>query len=156
MVKIFKIRFISNQIHQKQYSCKQTDDVAMGSLLFLILINLEQEWLLECWLDLLPKVFKWVADDIFFRFANEYYLKGLVHHLNSKHCGIKFTSEFEESNSFAFLDITITHRKVKKRLKTSGRKTTFSSVFTNIRFFTFSNQVWVAYLTHYSPEQKDI
>lgn len=40
------------------------------------------------------------------------------------------------------------------RLKTSGRKTTFSSVFTNLRFFTFSNQVWVAYLTHYSPEAK--
>ena len=40
-------------------------------------------------------------------FANDSNLKGFVHYLNINYHNIKFISEFEENNSFAFLDIKV-------------------------------------------------
>ena len=62
------------------------------------------------------------------------HLKDFVNYMNTKHPNIKFTSEFEENDSFSFLDVKITRRK--NQLVTSVfRKATFSGVFTNFKSF---------------------
>ena len=54
--------------------------------------------------------------------------------MNTKHPNIKFTSEFEENDSFSFLDVKITRRN--NQLVTSVFcKATFSGVFTNFKSF---------------------
>ena len=60
------------------------------------------------------------------------HLKDFVNYINSKHPNIKLTSEFEENDSFSFLDVKITRRN--NQLVTSVfRKATFSGVFTNFK-----------------------
>ena len=54
--------------------------------------------------------------------------------MNTKHSNIKFTSKFEENDSFSFLDVKITRRN--NQLVTSVFcKATFSGVFTNFKSF---------------------
>ena len=54
--------------------------------------------------------------------------------LNTKHPNIKFTSEFEENDSFSFLDVKMTG--TNNQLITSVfRKATSSGVFTNFKSF---------------------
>ena len=54
--------------------------------------------------------------------------------MNTKHPNIKFTSEFEENDSFSFLDVKITCSN--NQLVTSiFHKATFSGVFTNFKSF---------------------
>ena len=61
-------------------------------------------------------------------------LKDFANYMNTKHGNIKFTSEFEESDPFSFLDVKITH--TNNQLITSVfRKTAFSCVFTNFKSF---------------------
>ena len=61
----YELFFIFDQVMYRQ-----TDGVAMGSPLGLILVNaflchLEKQWFSECPPDILPKVFKRYFDDIF-------------------------------------------------------------------------------------------
>ena len=61
-------------------------------------------------------------------------LKDLLNYMKTKHPNIKFTSEFEENDSFSFLDVKTTRRN--NQLVTSVfRKATFSGVFTNFKSF---------------------
>ena len=61
-------------------------------------------------------------------------LKEFVNYMNTKDPNIKFTSEFEENDSFSFLDVQTTRRN--NQLVTSVfRKATFSDVFTNFKSF---------------------
>ena len=54
--------------------------------------------------------------------------------MNTKHPNINFTSEFEENDSFSFLNAKITRRN--NQLVTSVfRKATFNGVFTNFKSF---------------------
>ena len=83
---------------------------------------------------LLPNVFKRYVDDIFVMFLYQSHLKDFVNYMNTKYPNIKFTSEFEENDSFSFLDVKITRRN--NQLVTSVfRKATFSGVFTNFKSF---------------------
>ena len=59
--------------------------------------------------DILPKVFKKYVYDFFVMFHCQSHLKDFVNYENTKHPNIKFTSEFEENDSF-FLDVKITCR----------------------------------------------
>ena len=59
---------------------------------------------------LLPNVFKRYVDNIFVMFLCQSHLKEFVNYMNTKHPNIKFTSEFEENDSFSFLDVKITRR----------------------------------------------
>ena len=84
--------------------------------------------------DILPKVFKRYVDDIFVMFLGQSNLKDFVNYMKTKHPNIKFTSEFEENDSFSFLDVKITRRN--NQLVTSVFcKATFSGVFTNFKSF---------------------
>ena len=67
-------------------------------------------------------------------FLCQSHLKDFVNYMNTKHPNIKFTSEFEENDSFSFLDVKIT--RINNQLITSVfRKATFSGVFTNFKSF---------------------
>ena len=81
--------------------------------------------------DILPKVFKKYVYDFFVMFLCQSHLKDFVNYDNTKHPNIKFTSEFEENDSF-FLDVKITCRN--NQLVTSVFcKATFSGVFSNFK-----------------------
>ena len=54
--------------------------------------------------------------------------------MNTKYPNIKFSSEFEESDSFSFLDVKITSRNNQLLTSVFG-KATFSGVFTNFKSF---------------------
>ena len=63
-------------------------------------------------------------------FLCQSHLKDFVNYMNTKHANIKFSSEFEENDSF--LDVKITRGN--NQLVTSVfRKATFSGVFTNFK-----------------------
>ena len=65
-------------------------------------------------------------------------LKDLLNYMKTKHPNIKFTSEFEENDSFSFLDVKTTRRN--NQLVTSVfRKATFSDVFTNFKVLCLSH-----------------
>ena len=84
--------------------------------------------------DILPKVFKRYVDDIFVMFLCQSDLKDLLNYMKTKHPNIKFTSEFEENDSFSFLDAKIIGRN--SQLVTSVfRIATFSGAFTNFKSF---------------------
>ena len=109
----------------------QIDGVAMGSQLGPILANtflchFEKQWLSQnVPLDILPKVFKRYVDDIFEMFLCQSHLKDFVNYMNTKHPNIKFTSEFEENDSFSFLDVKIT-RSNNQLVTSVFRKATFT------------------------------
>ena len=88
--------------------------------------------------DILPKVFKRYVDDIFVMFLCQPQIKTFVNYMNTEHPNIKFTSEFEENDSFSFLDVKITRRN--NQLVTSVfRKATFSDAFTNFKVLCLSH-----------------
>ena len=130
--------FIFDQVMYRQIA-----GVTMGSQLGPILANaflchFEKQWLSECALDILPKVFKRYVDDIFAMFLCQSYLNDFVNYMNTKHPNIKFTSEFEINDSFSFLDVQI--KRSNNQLVTSNfRKATFTGVFTNFKSFTFTS-----------------
>ena len=110
-------------------------DSPLGSILAnAFLCHFEKQWLSEYPPDNLPKVFKRYVEDIFVMFLCQSHLKDFVNYMNTKHPNIKFTSEFEENDSFFFLDVKTTRRN--NQLVTSVfRKATFSGVFTNFKSF---------------------
>ena len=73
--------------------------------------------------------------------------KNVVCYLNTKHWNIKFTFEFDENNSFAFLDIQIT-RIDNKVFKLVFRKNIFLVFLLLSRAFYLLNMS-LAYLTHW-------
>ena len=86
---------------------RQIDGVAMGSPLGPVLANaflchFERKWLLDCPSDFLPKVFKRFVDDVFVMFLCRTQLNKFILYMNTKHLNIKFTSDFEEDDSFFF------------------------------------------------------
>ena len=83
---------------------------------------------------LLPNVFKRYVDDIFVMFLYQSHLKDFVNYMNTKYPNIKFTLEFEENDSFSFLDVKITRRN-NQLVASVFRKATFSGVFTNFKSF---------------------
>ena len=85
--------------------------------------------------DILPKVFKRYVDEIFVKFLFQSHLKDFVNYTNTKHPNIKITLEFEENDSFSFLNVKITRRN--NHLVTSVfPKATFSGIFiTNFKSF---------------------
>ena len=112
----------------------------MGYPLGLIVLNaflchFEKKALSECPPDILPKVFKRYVDEIFVKFLFQSHLKDLVNYTNTKHPNIKITLEFEENDSFSFLNVKITRRN--NHLVTSVfPKATFSGIFiTNFKSF---------------------
>ena len=119
-----------------QVMYRQIDGVAMVSpsgpiLANAFLCHFEKKWLSECQPDILPKIFKRYVDDVFVMFLCQSHF---VNYMNTKHPNIKFTSKFEENDSFSFLDVKITRRK--NQLVTSVfRKATFSGVFTKFKSF---------------------
>ena len=95
-----------------QVMYRQIDGVARDSPLGPILANaflchFEKQWLSECPPDILPKVFKKCVDYIFVMFLCQSHLIDFLNYMNTKHPNIKFTVEFEENNSFPFLDVKI-------------------------------------------------
>ena len=122
-----------------QVMYRQIDGVAMGAPLCLILANaflchFEKQWFSECPHDILPKVYKRYIDDIFVMFLCQSHSKKfceLHEHKTRKHW---LTLEFEENDSFSFLDVKIARRN--NQLVTSVfHKATFSGVFTNFKIF---------------------
>ena len=84
--------------------------------------------------NILPNIFKRYVDYIFVIFLCQSHLTDFVNYMNTKHPNINFTSEFEENDSFSFLNAKITRRN--NQLVTSVfRKATFSGVFTNFKSF---------------------
>ena len=72
------------------------------------------------------------------------HLKDFVNYMNTKHPNIKLTLEFEENDSFSFLDVKIT-RSNNQLVTSVFRKATFSGVFTNIKkFYACRIQVWLS------------
>ena len=125
-----------------QVMYRQIAGVTMGSQLGPILANaflchFEKQWLSECALDILPKVFKRYVDDIFAMFLCQSYLNDFVNYMNTKHPNIKFTSEFEKNDSFSFLDVKITrsNNQLVTSVTSVFQKARFSGVFTNFKSF---------------------
>ena len=67
-------------------------------------------------------------------FLYQSHLKDFMNYMNTKHPNIKFTSGFEENDSFSFLDVKIT-RSNNQLITSVFRKATFSGVFTNFKSF---------------------
>ena len=67
--------------------------------------------------------------------------------MNTRHIKLKITFDFEQNNSFSFLDVKIT-RGSKGISKSVFRKATFSGVFTNFDSFMLSLKKQILFL-HY-------
>ena len=79
----------------------------MGSPLGPILANVFlchflKKWLSDCPPEFLHKIFKRFVDNIFVMFLCKTQLNEFVFYENTKHCNIKFTSEFQEDDTFFF------------------------------------------------------
>ena len=122
---------------------KQVDGVAMGSplgpsLANAFLCHYEKLWLDSCPLKLKPVVYRRYVDDIFVLFKSKDYLGLFATYMDTRLTNLKFTFDFEQKNSFSFLDVKITRGS--NRFSTSVfRKATFSGVFTNIDSFIFES-----------------
>ena len=92
---------------------KQIDGIAMGSLLGPSLANAflwdyEKLWLDSCPPEFKPVVYRRYVDDIFVLFKSKDHLLLFAKYMNTRHKNLKFTFDFELSNSFSFLDVKIT------------------------------------------------
>ena len=67
-------------------------------------------------------------------FLCQSHLKDFVNYLNTKYPNIKFTSEFQQNDSFSFLDVKITPSN-NQLIASVFRKAIFSGVFTNFKSF---------------------
>ena len=122
---------------------KQIDGIAMGSLLGsslgnAFLCHYEKLWLDSCPLEFKPVLYRRYVDDIFVLFKSKDHLLSFAKYMNTRHKNLKFTFDFEQNNSFSFLDVKITHGS--NRFSTSVfRKATFSGVFRNFDSFIFES-----------------
>ena len=118
---------------------KQIDGVAMGSPLAPSLANIflcynEKKWLTECPAEFKPNYYKRYVDDIILLFSNADCSVKFKEYMNSQHINMNFTSENEEDDSLAFLDVFVT-RKPTGFVTSVYRKPTFSGVYTNFDSF---------------------
>ena len=84
--------------------------------------------------NILRNIFKRYVDYIFVIFLCQSHLTDFVNYMNTKHPNINFTSEFEENDSFSFLNAKITRRN-NQSVASVFRKATFNGVFTNFKSF---------------------
>ena len=118
---------------------KQIDGDAMGSPLGPTLANAflchyGKLWLDNCPPELKPVVYRRYVDYMFVKPKDHLLL--FAKYMNTRHKNLKFTFDFEQNNSFSFLDVKITRGS--NRFSTSVfRKATFSGVFTNFDSFIF-------------------
>ena len=85
---------------------KQTDGVAMGSLLRPTFTNIflsyhEQIWLKNCPCEFKPVIYKRYVDDTSLLFRSKDHIEKFRCYLNCQHPNIKFTSEIKENNSIS-------------------------------------------------------
>ena len=111
---------------------KQLDGVAMDSPLVstpanAFLCHYEKIWVNQCPSQFKSVVYRIYVENIFVLFKSKEHLKLFANYLNSKHKNIKFTFETEDSNSFSFLDVKITHK----------NKELFDSIFWKATFSGF-------------------
>ena len=139
--KLFRMALQNNFFNFDGKIYKQTDGVAMGSLLSPSLANAflcfhEQTWLSDCPEDFKPVYYRRYVDDIFALFRSPDHLEKFTNYLNSKHKNIKFAYEKESNNSLPFLDILISRSE--NGFKTSVyHKPTFSGVCSNFNSFIY-------------------
>ena len=120
---------------------QQIDGVAMGSPLGPTLANIflchhETKWLANCPPECKPLYYRRYVDDIFLLFENIQCAHSFQQYMNTQHPNMNFTSELEDKNSLAFLDVFITRDVDSGRFITSVyRKPTFSGVYTNYDSF---------------------
>ena len=100
------------------------------------LCHYEKLWLDSCPPEFKPVVYRRYVDDIFVLFKSKDHLLLFAKYMNTRHKNLKFTFDFEQNNSFSFLDVKIT--RVSNGFSTAFfRKATFSGVFTNFDSFVF-------------------
>ena len=117
------------------------DGVAMGSPLGpssanAFLCHYEELWLDSCPLEFKPVVYRRYVDDIFVLFKSKDHLLLFAKYMNTRHKNLKFTFNFEQNNSFSFLDVKNTRGSNGFSTSVFG-KATFSGVFTNFDSFIF-------------------
>ena len=99
------------------------------------LCHYEKLWLDRCPPKFKPVVYRRYVDDVFVLFKSKDHLLLFAKYMNTRHKKLKFTFDFEQNNSFSFLDVQITRRS--NRFSTSVfRKATFSGIFTNFDSLT--------------------
>lgn len=118
---------------------EQIDGVAMGSPLGPTLANaflahFEQTWLNNCPNEFKPALYRRYVDDTFVLFKSPDHLVPFLNYMNKQHSNIEFTSESEENNKLAFLDITV-EREAGKFGTSVYKKPTFSGVYSNFSSF---------------------
>ena len=115
---------------------KQVDGVAMGSPLGPSLANAFLCHYEKLWLDSCPPEFKPVVNR---RYVDDKdHLLLFAKYMNTRHKNLKFTCDFEQNNSFSFLDVKIT-RGSNGFSSLDFRKATFSGVFTSFDSFIFES-----------------
>ena len=122
---------------------KQIDGDAMvpplgPTLANVFLCHYEKLWLDSCPPEFKPVVHRGYVDDIFVLFKSKDHLLLFAKYMATRHKNLKFTFDFEQNNSFSFLDVKITRGS--NGFSTSVfRKATFSGVFTNFDSFIFES-----------------
>ena len=93
-----------------------------------------RNWLDSCPPEFKPVLYRRYVDDTFVLFKSKDHLLLFAKYMNTRHKYLKFTFDFEQNNSFSFLDVKITGGS--NRFSTSiFRKAAFSGVFTNFDSF---------------------
>ena len=109
-----------------------------SSLANAFLCHYEKLWLDSCPLEFKPAVYRRYVDDIFVLFKSKDHLLSFAKYMNTRHKNLKFTFDFEQNNSFYFLDVKITRGS--NGFSTSVFcKAMFSGVFTNFDSFIFES-----------------
>ena len=128
--------FIFDNILYKQIDGLAIDSLLEPSLANAFLCHYEKLWLDSCPLEFKPVVYRRYVDDIFVLFKSKDHLLSFAKYMNTRHKNLKFTFDFEQNNSFSFLDVKITCGS--NGFSTSVfRKATFSGVFMNFDSFIF-------------------
>ena len=91
---------------------RQIDGAPMGgcvspTLADVFLSHYEEIWLSNCPTDFKPVVYRRYVDDCFLLFKCKSHVPQFLNYLNAQHTRVKFTSEVEENDKLAFLDINV-------------------------------------------------
>ena len=98
------------------------------------LCHYEKLWLDSCPPKFKPVVYRRYVDDIFVLFKSKDHLLLFAKYMSTRQKNLKFTFDFEQNNSFSFLDVKTTRGS--NGFSTSVfRKAKFSGVFTNFDSF---------------------
>ena len=69
------------------------------------LCHYEKLWLDRCPPKFKPVVYRRYVDDVFVLFKSKDHLLLFAKYMNTRHKKLKFTFDFEQNNSFSFLDV---------------------------------------------------